>query len=167
MNDLTGVIGRRPQPYLEFEVGVAAPPFHGDERNTYAAPTAKTVEGAMSGIYADLSSTAQDRVRDVAMELIGIAKGDWRPMPWVIDSSGPAYTVTLGWFENEGHYPYPLITVFSRDPELPEMPDAAGSLRNWVARLITRTFRCGAIGHGGRGKTFWAVVDFQESLPTA
>jgi hypothetical protein len=165
MNDLTGVIGYRPRPYLEFELGVSAPAFSGDERNTYGTPTAKTVEGAMSGIYADLPSRVQDRVRDIALDLIDIAKGSWRPTPGVLEPHAPAYTLTLGWFEDE-HFRYPLVTVFSRDPELPELPDAAGSLRNWVARLITHTFRCGAFSSGGRGKTFWAVVDFQEALPT-
>ena len=165
MNDLTGVLGYRPQSYPEFELGVSAPPFSGDERNTYGTPTAKTVEGAMSGIYADLPSSVRDRVRVIALNLIGIAKGDWQPTPGVLEPHAPAYALTLGWFEDEG-FRYPLVTVFSRDPELPELPDAAGSLRNWVARLITHTFRCGAFSSGGRGKTFWAVVDFQEALPT-
>lgn len=166
MNNPTGVFGYRSQPYPEFELGVDALPFSKDEWNTYATPKAETIEGAMSGIYADLPRRVQDRVQDVAIELINIAKGDWQPTPGVLGSSGPAYTVTLGWFEIEGFH-YPLITVYSRDPELPKMPDAAGSLRNWVARLISHTTRCGAIARDGRGKTFWAVVDRQEFLPTA
>ncbi|WP_141578146.1 hypothetical protein [Actinomadura sp. WMMA1423] len=166
MRDLTGVIGHRPRPFSEFEMGVGAPAFNGDELCTYAVPTAKTVESAVSGIYADLPRRVQNNVLDIVTELIGIAKGSGQPMRGVVQAHVPACTLSLGWFEDGGFH-YPLITVFSPDPEMPELPDAAGSLRNWVVRLISRTFRCGAFGHSGRGKTFWAVVDFQETPPTA
>jgi hypothetical protein len=165
MHNPTGVIGYRPQRFPEFELGVDAPDFSGDERCTYGVPTAKTVEGAVSGIYADLPQRVRNNVLDIVTELISLAGEAGQPMRGVIQHHAPAYTLTLGWFKDEGFH-YPLITVFSRDPELPELPDAAGSLRNWVVRLISRTFRCGAFSNG-RGKTFWAVVDFQEFLPTA
>ncbi|GAA4314512.1 hypothetical protein ACFQY7_49965 [Actinomadura luteofluorescens] len=157
---LNGIIGHRPQPFLEFEMGVAAPAFAGDERCTYGVPTAATVEAAVQGIYATLSSRKRNTVLALATDLIAVTKGRWQPEPGVLRHHEAAYTLTLGWFQ-DGGFCYPFITVTSRAPEMPALPEA-GSIRNWLGRLVSHTVRCGAVGNGSSGKTFWAVVDFQE-----